>query len=154
MVSLVTHSASAQLKATVLCPPFTVDLLDGNVNKQIYPKSTLGEIEKMFPCFTDKVEGDSAHCSRLFYVKNGISFFPERTYIEIHENFKGTLKPALMGAARSSLFSMLGYPKIKDLSWDAFQTEYGTLVLYYNKAGRINKIQFSSRRTEAMKLCE
>jgi len=60
----------------------------------------------------------------------------------------------MMGASRSSLFNWLGFPKIKDVSWDAFQTKYGILILYYNKAGKVNKLQLSSKSTDTIKLCE
>ncbi|MEZ5029532.1 MAG: hypothetical protein R2765_12205 [Ferruginibacter sp.] len=61
--------------------------------------------------------------------------------------------PHLLGVNRNSLFATLGYPKIKDVTRDAFQTEYGTLILYYDKAGKINKIQISSKSTDTIKLC-
>jgi hypothetical protein len=77
-----------------------------------------------------------------------------RYYIEIRQNFKGKLSLPLMGASRKSLFKFLGNPKIKDIGWDAFQTAYGTHVLYYNKAGRIYKLQISNKSTETLKLCE
>jgi len=147
--------ASAQLQATVVCPGFDVDILGGNINRQVYPKSTMGEIKKTFPCFTEVVEDTTgSKCKAVFYKDKGISFYTDRNYFEISDNFKGKLTPALMGASRSSLFQTLGYPKIKDTGWDAYQTEYGTLVLYYNTAGKINKIQISSKTTEALKLCQ
>jgi hypothetical protein len=58
-----------------------------------------------------------------------------------------------MGTVRGSLFRTLGHPKIKDVTWDAFQTEYGTLILYYNKANKVNRIQFSSKPTDYIQLC-
>lgn len=149
-----TLSVSGQLvSSSPVCPTFKVDVLDGNINK-IHSKSTIGEITKMFPCFTGKVDKDDAECTRVSYKDKGVSFFPGRNYIEIRANFKGTMQPALMGKSRGSLFRTLGNPKMKDANWDAFQTQYGTLVLYYNKAGKINKLQMSSRGTDTMKLCE
>ena len=59
-----------------------------------------------------------------------------------------------MGANRNSLFKWLGNPKIKDVNWDAYQTQYGTLVLHFNKAGKINLIQFSKLNTDVLTLCE
>jgi hypothetical protein len=59
-----------------------------------------------------------------------------------------------MGAGRGSLFKVLGYPKMKDISWDAFQTKFGILILYYNKANKINKLQISYKNTDTIKLCE
>ena len=59
-----------------------------------------------------------------------------------------------MGANRNSFFKTLGNPKIKDESWDAFQMQYGTLVLHYNKANKVRLIQISTLATEALNLCE
>ena len=149
-----TLSVSAQLVSSApVCPTFRVDVLDGNINK-IHSKSTVGEVTKMFPCFSEIVDKDSMQCTRVVYKEKGVSFFPGRNYIEIREGFKGTMTPAILGTSRGSLFATLGSPKMKDANWDAFQTQYGTLVVYYNKGGKINKLQMSSRGTDSMKLCE
>lgn len=146
--------AVAQLKTTPICPPFSADVMAGTVN-DLFAKSAIGEIQTMFPCFSETVLLDSAlKCAGVFYKDKDIYFFTERRYILIGEKFKGKLSPALMGVSRSSLFSILGHPKLKDLSWDAFQMGYGTLILYYNKAGKINQIIISSKTTDAIKLCE
>jgi hypothetical protein len=50
-----------------------------------------------------------------------------------------------MGASRTSLFKWLGNPKLKDASWDAFQTKYGILILYYNKAGKLIRFNLAPR---------
>lgn len=145
---------TAQLKTTPVCPSFTVDILEGTVN-DLNTKSTLGEVKTSFPCFTSLVEAATgAACVGVFYKDKNINFFTERGYIEIGEKFKGKLSLPLMGASRSGLFKWLGYPKIKDVSWDAFQTKYGILILYYNKAGKINKFQMSNKSTDTIKLCE
>jgi len=70
--------------------------------------------------------------------------------VEIVEKFKGKLSLPLVGAVGNGLFKWLRHPKIKEILWDAFQTAYGTLVLYYYKAGKINKLQFSTLQIEAM----
>ena len=149
------HTVKAQLTATPVCPTFTIDVLEGTVNEKLDCNSTAGEVKKFFPCFTDAVEEtNGATCGGVFYKDRDIRFFTERDYIEIGEKFKGKLIPALIGASRSSLFKMLGNPKIKDVTWDAFVTKFGTLVLYYNSAGNINKIQISVKATDTLKLCE
>jgi hypothetical protein len=74
--------------------------------------------------------------------------------VEITEGFKGKLSVPLLGAARGSLFKTLGNPKMKDAAWDAYQTNYGTLILYYNKANKVRMIQFSTNSTDNIKLCE
>jgi len=153
--SLVINAATAQLKTTAVCNPFVVDILAGKVTG-VEASFTQPQIKQVFPCFTsEEPETASSKCGGyLFYKDKDIYFYTGRDYIEIGEKFKGKLSLPLMGAARNSLFKMLGNPKIKDVNWDAFQTQYGTLVLYYNKASRINKIQFSTRSTETLKLCE
>lgn len=152
--SITGHLAIAQLNAKVVCPPFTVDILAGSVN-DLVPKSAIVEVRTTLPCFSDIVEKDSvSKCAGVFYPDKDIFFYTGRQYIEIGEKFKGRLTPALMGASRTSLFKILGHPKLKDAGWDAFQMGYGTLILYYNTAGKINKIQMCSKNTDAVKLCQ
>jgi hypothetical protein len=144
----------AQLKTTPVCPTFSADVLEGTVN-DMYPFSTKGEIEKKFPCFTSNPdETNGSTCGGVFYKDKDISFLTERDYIEIGEHFKGKLSMPIMGADRNSLFKWLGNPHIKDNGWDAYQTKYGVLVLYFNKAGKINKLQMSNKSAESLKLCE
>jgi len=148
-------ASKGQLKTTPVCPVFNVDVLEGTINNDLSTKSTLGEIKTSFPCYTSLVEEASGTaCIGAFYKDKDIDFFTERGYIEIGEKFKGKLSLPLIGASRSSLFKWLGLPKIKDVSWDAFQTKYGILILYYSKAGKINKLQMSSKSTDTIKLCE
>ena len=153
MLFVFTHSSHAQLKATPVCPTFSIDILDGSVNK-LYPKMGLGEIKTRFPCYTSIVEvpSDSA-CAGIFFKDKGLYFYTDRNYIEATENYKGNMIPALMGADRKSLFSTLGNPRIKDAGWEAYQMQYGTLVLYFSPAGKINKVQISNKSAETLKLC-
>jgi hypothetical protein len=146
---------SAQLKTTVTCPVFNVDILDGTINGTILPISTVGQIKLKFPCFTSfEEEGTTAKCGAgVFYKDKDIYFYTTRDYIEIGPAFKGKLSIPLMGTPRNGLFKLLGKPQIKDVNWDAFQTAYGVLILYY-KAARVNKIQFSSKAANAIQLCE
>jgi len=143
----------AQLKATVTCPPFEVDILDGKVNG--YKANTIaGMIKNKWPCFSS-VTNDSAKCGEAVYYKDkGITFYTSRDYVEITEGFKGKLSVPLLGTPRGSLFKTLGNPKMKDAGWDAYQTSYGCLVLYFNKANKVRLIQFSTNGTESIKLCE
>lgn len=154
IIIIAAQSATAQLKTTAICPTFSADIMAGTVN-ELFAKSAIGEIQIMFPCFSETVLLDSANkCAGVFYMDKDISFYTDRQYIEIGEKFKGKLSPALLGANRSSLFSLFGHPKLKDTNWEAFQMGYGTLILYYNKAAKINKIIISSKTTDAIKLCE
>ncbi|MDF2191861.1 hypothetical protein [Paraflavitalea sp. CAU 1676] len=146
-------SSIGQLKAKVICPAFDVDILEGKVNTY---KATAGagEIKAKFPCFTSATT-DSAKCGEAIYFKDkDITFYTSRDYIEIGEKFKGKLSVPLIGASRGSLFKVLGHPKMKDDTWDAFQTAYGTLVLHYNKANKVKLIQFSTKDTNTLSLCE
>jgi hypothetical protein len=144
----------AQLKTTAICPDFVVDVLEGSVN-DLYIKAIQDDIKKKFPCFSEAVEETTGlECGRIVYKEKGITFFTERNYIEINDKFKGKLTPQLIGKSRDTLFTVLGHPKIKDINWDAFQTKYGILILYYTKAGKINKLQMSTNNAETIKLCE
>jgi hypothetical protein len=147
-------SANAQLKTTAVCPPFSVDVLEGTVN-DLFAYATIGEVEKKFPCFVSTTpETNGSTCGGVFFNDKDIYFYTERDYIEVGEHFKGKLSLPLIGASRTGLFKWLGYPTIKDVNWDAYQTKYGILILYFNKAGKINKLQISNRNSETMRLCE
>jgi len=148
-------SATAQLKATVTCPELVVNILQGHVNN-LGPDFSSAQIKQALPCFSsDEPESDSSKCGGLLsYKDKGIYFYTGRDYIEIHENFKGKLSLPLMGADRKNLFQMLGYPKLKDVDWDAFATAYGIIILRYNKAGKVMMIQFSKKTVDTIKLCE
>ncbi len=154
-ISFVTcYTANAQLKATAVCPNFTADIMAGTVN-DLQTKSAIAEIQAKLPCATAMVEKDlGTACAGVFYKDKDITFYTDRQYIEIGEKFKGRITPALMGVSRKNLFALLGHPKLKDTNWEAYQMGYGTLVLYYNAAGKINKIQMAAKNTDALKLCE
>src|SRR5437762_12584915 len=147
--------AQAQLKTTPVCPTMVVDILDGKVNGML-PDFTIGQIKEKLPCFTsEEPENSSSKCGGgVFYKDKDIYFYTGRDYVEIREKFKGKLSIPLLGASRNSLFKWLGHPKIKDVNWDAFTTQYGILILYYTKAGKVNKIQFSTKSTDTINLCE
>ena len=148
-------AVDAQLKTTPVCSTIVVEILDGKVNG-VLPDFTMGQIKEKLPCFTsEEPENSSSKCGGgVFYKDKDIYFYTGRDYIEIREKFKGKLSIPLMSANRNSLFKWLGNPKIKDVIWDAFQTQYGTLVLHYNKAGKVNLIQFSKKSTDTLNLCE
>ena len=148
--------AAGQLKTTPKCPEFNIDILEGRVNKNIYPKSTVGQIKLNLPCFTSFEEEDTlAKCGAgVFYKDKDVYFYTDRNYVEIGPAFKGTMSIPLMGTPRDGLIKWLGTPQIKDVSWDAFQTSYGILILYYNKEAKVNKIQFSNQSANTIKLCE
>ena len=156
IISTSSAVASAQLNTTPKCKEINVDLLDGIINKTLLPTSTVGQIKLNLPCFTGfEEEGTSAKCGAgVFYKDKDIYFYTSRDYIEIGPAFKGKLSLPLIGAPRNGLFKLLGSPKIKDVKWDAFQTAYGVLILYYNSASRVNKIQFSRMSVNTIQLCE
>ncbi|MBS1596958.1 MAG: hypothetical protein JST75_01945 [Bacteroidetes bacterium] len=155
LISCISSISMGQLKAKPKCGTFVVDILNGKVNN-IKPDVNIPEIKDALPCFTSvEEETATSKCGGgVFYKDRDISFFTSRDYIEIGEKLKGQLSIPLIGASRSSLFKWLGNPKIKDDTWDAFVMAYGTLVLHYNAAGKVKLIQFSTRNTDDLKLCE
>lgn len=156
LLVLAVKPVTAQLKtSTPVCKTFDIDVLEGTVNKDLSTKSTIGEVKTTFPCFTNAVDEDGGKgCGGVFYKDKDIRFVTERGYIEIGEKYKGKLSLPLFSTNRNALFKWLGYPKMKDAGWDAFQTKYGILILYYNKAGKINKLQMSHYGTENIRLCD
>lgn len=155
LLNAVLINSNAQLKTTVTCKTFNVNVLEGTINDDLSVKSTLGEFKEAFPCFTSAVDEDGGKgCGGVFYKDKGINIITERGYFEISPSFKGKLSLPLMGAARNSLFKWLGYPKVKDAAWEAFQTKYGIIILYYNSASKVNKVQMSRYGTESIRLCD
>ncbi|HKC36627.1 MAG TPA: hypothetical protein VKB95_11215, partial [Chitinophagaceae bacterium] len=132
-------AAQGQLKRTAICPAFAVDILSGKVN-ELPINSTVGQIKLKLPCFSSaEDESATAKCGGgVFYKDRDIYFYTNRDYIEIGPNFKGKLSIPLMGASRNGLFKWLGLPKIKDVTWDAYEMAYGMMILYFTKAGKIN----------------
>ena len=150
--------AMGQLKAKAKCPDFYVDILDGSVNG-IKPNYTPNEIKEKFPCFTSaEEEGSQAKCGGgIFYKDKDISFYTLRDYIEIGPKFQGKTSVPLLGTKRNSLFRTLGNPKVKDDLWDGYEMQYGTLVLHYDvagAAGKVIRVQFSTKTTDNLQLCE
>ena len=145
----------AQITAKAKCGTFVVDILNGKVNN-VKPDVPLPEIKVTLPCFTSVEEEESgSKCGGgVFYKDRDITFYTKRDYIEIGEKFKGQLSIPLIGAPRTGLFKWLGNPKVKDDTWDAFGMSYGTLVLHYNAAGKVNLIQFSTKNTDELSLCQ
>lgn len=146
---------NAQLKTTPICPPFVVDVLGGRLN-ELPINSTVGQIKLKLPCFSSaEEESATAKCGGgVFFKDKDIYFYTNRDYIEIGPNFKGKLSIPIMGASRTGLFKWLGNPKIKDVNWDVYSTAYGMMILYFTKAGKINKIQMTNQSAETIKLCE
>ena len=152
MISLATH---AQLKTTPVCPPFSVDILGGRLN-ELPISATVGQIKLKMPCFTSaEEESATAKCGGgVFFKDKDIYFYTSRDYIEIGPNYKGRLSIPLMGASRTGLFKWLGNPTIKDVNWDAYSMAYGLMILYFTKAGKINKIQITNQSANTIRLCE
>jgi hypothetical protein len=145
----------AQLKRTATCPPVAVDVLDGRING-LRITDNPAQVKTKLPCFTSaEDESSTAKCGGgVYYKDRDIYFYTGRDYVEIGPKFKGKLSVPLMGASRGSLFKWLGHPKIKEAKWDAFTTAYGILILYYNSAKKVNKVQLSTKSEDTIQLCE
>lgn len=149
-------SVQAQLKPKPKCDNFYVDVLNGTVNG-VRPDFTIGQIKDKLPCFTSNdAEGSTASScgSTVFFADKDVYFYVDRNYVEIKNKFKGKMSIPLLGVARNGLFKWLGNPKMKDDTWDAFETAYGLLVLHYNKAGKVDHLEITTKSTETLNLCE
>jgi hypothetical protein len=147
-------SANAQLTVGDKCGTITIDILDGKING-MRPNRAHEEFREKLPCFTAAVaETDSSACGGALYFKDkDFTIYTTRDYIEIGPAFKGRLSVPLLGAKKGSLFNTLGNPKLKDANWEAYQTNYGLLILYYSNNATVNKIQFSTKSAETIELC-
>lgn len=150
--------SNAQLKPHTKCPDLTVDVLNGTVNG-LKPNTGAAEFKASVPCCTSSdFDASGAKCGGgIYYKDKDVSFYTQRKYFQIGPKFKGKISMQIFGKPRNSLFSVLGNPKMKDDLWDAYETQYGTLVLHYNvpgKAGRVNLIQMSTLGTDELTLCE
>ncbi|MGE5107324.1 MAG: hypothetical protein ACM3H8_07255 [Sphingobacteriales bacterium] len=155
LLFLISSSAFTQLKPKPVCGTFVVDVLKGTVSGAS-ANFTIGQIKDKLPCPTsEEEESKTAKCGGgIFYKDKDVYFYTQRNYIEIGPAFKGQFSLPLMKSKRGSLFNKLGNPKLKDLDWDAYQTQYGTLVLYYNKAALVNKIIITTFSTDELDLCQ
>jgi hypothetical protein len=148
---LVSH---AQLKVTAKCNTFVVDILDGKVN-DVKPDFNNARIKTKLPCYTsEEAEGTGKCGGMVAYKDRDIYFYTGRDYVQVGPNFKGKMTISLLGANRNGLFKLLGNPKLKDTGWDAYQTQYGCLILYFTPAGKVKMIRFSTKTTDDINLCE
>lgn len=145
----------AQLKTTPVCGVFEVNVLKGTVNN-VMPNFTAGEIKKKLPCFTgEEPEGKDSKCNgAVFYKDRDVSFYTYRKYVVIGAAFKGKTNIPVLGTKRNSLFNKLGNPQLKDPKWDAYQTQYGCLILYYDAQNKVNRIIMSTKSTDEIDLCQ
>ena len=149
-----TNLLQAQLRSTPHCPQFNIDILEGSVSK-MYPQSPFGDIVNRLPCYTEAVdELASAGCGGVYFKDKGVFFHTYRDYIEIKENYSGTMTLPLMKANRNMLFKWLGLPSAKDIKWESYQMRYGSLILFFDESGNVNSIVITSKSVETLRMCE
>jgi hypothetical protein len=147
-------TTNAQLKVKPKCDEFYADILSGTINT-MRPDYTMGQIKEKLPCFTSSdPEGASGCGGTIFFKDRDVYFYTDRDYIEIKEKFKGKMSMPLFTTMRKGVFKYLGRPLLKDDTWEAFETAYGLVILYYNKAGKVNMIRMTTKGTQTLKLCE
>lgn len=148
------QSIQAQLRSTPYCSPFNVDILDGSVSK-MFPQSPYGDIINRLPCYTEAVdELTSGGCGGVYFKDKGVYFHTYRDYIEIKENYIGSMSLPLMSARRNNLFKWLGNPVKRDIMWEVYQMSYGSLVLFFNPEGNVNSIIITTKNAESLKMCD
>ncbi|MBX9781975.1 MAG: hypothetical protein K2X48_01660 [Chitinophagaceae bacterium] len=148
-------TASAQLKAKVECNVIFADVYKGWIN-QAKPNDDPEQIKAKLPCFTsfEKESNESKCGGGIYYDDKDFKFLIQRDYLVIGEKFKGKLSIPLMGAKQDALFTWFGNPKIKDANWEAYQMQYGTLIVYFNTKKLVNKIIITPKSTEEIDLCD
>lgn len=144
----------AQLTTKPECNSIVADIYKGWIN-EARPNADPEQIKAKLPCFTafDK-EGNESKCGGgIYYTDKDFQFLIQRDYIIIGEKFKGKLTIPLLGAKQDALFSWFGNPKLKDTGWEAYQMQYGTLIVYFNTKGVVNRIIMSTKSTDEIQLC-
>jgi hypothetical protein len=146
--------SSAQLKPKTECNLIMVDLYKGLIN-EMSPNADPEQIKVKLPCFTSfEKEGSESKCGGgIYYADKDFTCYTQRDYYVIGEKFKGKFSFPLLGSKRDDLFTRLGNPKLKDAGWDAYQMQYGTLIVYYNSKKLVNKIIMSTKSTDEIELC-
>ncbi|MFY7879828.1 MAG: hypothetical protein ACOVP6_07135 [Lacibacter sp.] len=150
----ITLSMKAQLKAKNDCGLINVDVYKGWIN-DVKPNADPEQIKAKLPCFTlFEKEGNESKCGGgIYYEDKDLKFYIQREYLVIGEKFKGKLSVPLLGASQDDLFGWFGNPKVADPGWEAFQTAYGTLIVYYNEQKKVNKVIMSTKTTDEIDLC-
>jgi hypothetical protein len=146
--------ANAQLVAKTECNTIVADIYKGWIN-EARPNADPEQIKAKLPCFTlFEKEGNESKCGGgVYYADKDFMYLVQRDYIVIGEKFKGKLTLPVMGAKQDALFAWFGNPKLKDAGWEAYQMQYGTLILYFNSKKVVNKIIISTKSTEEIQLC-
>lgn len=149
------NSVQSQIINTEKCNSIIVDILDGKVNRA-RPDFTPDRIRLELPCATSSfMESDTSMCDgRIIYADKHLTFFTQKDYVEIREAYSGKWTIPVMGAAKGSLFNYLGNPKVKQEKFEAYATAYGTLVLYYNDAGKVRLVRMSTNTHEFASFCD
>lgn len=153
VLSLASLQLSAQLVKKPSCGTLSVDWLDGTVNG-VRPDYNQARIKENLPCFeSSEDESQSSTCGGIVKFKEDIRFYPSRDYAEIGEKFRGKQSFPLLNARKGTLFKFLGKPLLTDANWEAYQTAYGILIVYY-KAGLVKMVRFSTKTADLIQLCE
>ena len=144
----------AQLQSKPECSNLSADIFKGWINMAA-PNADPEQIKTKLPCFTSfEKEGNESKCGGgIYYEDKDFKYLVQRDYIVIGEKFKGKFNVPIMGAKRDDLFTWLGNPKLKDAQWEAYQMQYGTLIVYFNAKKLVNKIIMSTKPTELIDLC-
>ncbi|HEY4335057.1 MAG TPA: hypothetical protein VGM89_04145, partial [Puia sp.] len=93
----------------------------------------------------------------IFFKTKDLFFYTKRKYVEVGPKFVGKTSIPMLGTKRGSHFNRFGNPKIKDDLWEAYETQFGTLVLHFDVTGPNGKVkyfQFSTLGPDGLNLCD
>ncbi len=144
----------AQLQSKPECNTIIADIYKGWINMAA-PNADPEQIKTKLPCYTsfEKESNDSKCGGGIYFADKDFKYFTQRDYVVIGEKFKGKFNIPIIGAKRDDLFAWLGNPKLKAEQWEAYQMQYGTLIVYFNSKKLVNKIIMSTKTTEFIDLC-
>jgi hypothetical protein len=101
--------ASAQ---TTECNAFTIDLKKGTLNN-VKATDVQDDIKKALPCFSAEAEETTtSHCGGgVFYRTEGFFFYTTNDFIEIRDQYKGTISQPIFGKSLQESIKLLGLGK-------------------------------------------
>mgnify|MGYP001281160405 CR=1 FL=1 len=86
------------------CPPLVLDLETGRLNG-VSPIASKAEAKAAFPCFTGESTeaGGANYGGGVFYLHNDFYFYTWRRFLEVREEFSGSVTHSLLGKSRAEV---------------------------------------------------
>ncbi len=144
------------------CENLYLDLEKGTLNG-LRVNASQKEIKKALPCFTgDSPDGSEFNCGGgVFFLDHDFYFYSGQNYIEVRENFTGSISDDIMNKSTAEIAKLLGEPDRTESirKWDGsnrlhffYQRPYGCISMVFVKK-KLAKIAIHSTPINETQLC-